>query len=283
MRILFCLSILIIGAIAFRQAENGCGVNERGVLRQPGDNWQEDCNRCRCLAAGVPGCTKKFCGGFPSLFEPESSPCLDSQGSPRQEGEQWEESGDTCSCGQGEVVCTALVTATGVKRDKADLPASDGVNFPDRNQQSGDALGIGQKSPEAPALFSPSPRAVRQTVQCRQAGVTTCQAVNINLEYLQTLKPGHSVRFSQEHQLSMKLRRVPSGSLSSTLHYSFSLPAGGEGTVTVKPNKGSGTAPSVFASIRPGTGSAIFFVEACGQGCNVLYQRNRDFFNQFQD
>jgi len=80
----------------------------------------------------------------------------------------------SCSCGQGEVVCTALVTATAVKRDKADLPASDGVNFPDRNQQGGDALDIEQKTTEGPALFFSSPRAVRQTVQCMQAVVTTC-------------------------------------------------------------------------------------------------------------
>ena len=80
---------------------------------RPVDNWKEDCNRCRCLAAGVPGCTKKFCGGFPSLckyqvvqilhdfltsqpflVEPESKACLDSLGNTRQEGEKWEESAD---------------------------------------------------------------------------------------------------------------------------------------------------------------------------------------------
>ena len=113
MKSLFFFCVVIIGASAFPQAENGCGVNERGVLRQPGDNWQEDCNRCRCLAAGVPGCTKKFCGGFPSLgkylkvclansfltsnpflVEPKPKTCLDSLGNTRQEGEEWEESAD---------------------------------------------------------------------------------------------------------------------------------------------------------------------------------------------
>eukprot|EP00090_Calanus_glacialis_P041245 TRINITY_DN7257_c0_g1_i1.p1 TRINITY_DN7257_c0_g1~~TRINITY_DN7257_c0_g1_i1.p1 ORF type:complete len:285 (-),score=91.12 TRINITY_DN7257_c0_g1_i1:50-904(-) len=284
MKSLFCLSVLIVGASAFPQAENGCGEDERGILRQPGDSWQEDCNRCRCLAAGVPGCTKKFCGGFPSLFEPESKACLDSLGNSRQEGEKWEKSADICSCGQGVVVCTALTTVTDVKRDSTVILTTDGVNFPDNNNQVREASSIDQESTAAPALFTSAQKDVTQTAQCRQAGITNCQAVNINLEYLETaVKPGDSIRFIQGHQLSMKLRRAPSGSPSSTMSYSFSLSDGGEGTVTVRPNKGSRAGPSVFASIRPVTGSVIFSVEACGQGCNVLYERNIEFFNQFED
>jgi len=286
MKILFCLSVLIVWATAFPGAENGCGEDERGILRQPGDNWQEDCNRCRCLAAGVPGCTKKFCGGFPSLFEPvepESKACLDSLGKTRQEGEKWEESADICSCGQGEVVCTSLTTVTDVKRDNTVILTTDGVNFPDNNQQVREASSIDQENMAAPALFTSALRDVSQTVQCRQAGITNCQAVNINLEYLETVKPGDSIRFIQGYQLSMKLRRAPLGPSSSSMSYSFSLSDGGEGTVTVRPNKGSRTGPSVFSSIRPVTGSVIFSVEACGHGCNVLYERNIEFFNQFED
>ena len=80
--------------------------------------------------------------------------------------------------------------------------------------------------------------------------------------------------------LSIQLRCAPSGSASSTMSYSFSLLDGGEGTVTVRPNKGTDTAPSVFASIKPVTGSVIYAVEACGRGCNVLYERDSDYFNK---
>ena len=44
-----------------------CGVDERGVARSVGDSWKEDCNRCRCLESGVPGCTRRFCGLVPVL------------------------------------------------------------------------------------------------------------------------------------------------------------------------------------------------------------------------
>ena len=122
------LCLVVLGVGAFPQAgklrnnthisyhlhniENGCGVDERGIARQPGDNWREDCNRCRCLTAGIPGCTKKFCGGFPTICKfifgqnilrsrllyvaaaPESKGCLDSLGNTRQEGEKWEDKSD---------------------------------------------------------------------------------------------------------------------------------------------------------------------------------------------
>ena len=47
--------------------ESGCGADEGGVVRQPGDSWQEECNRCHCLASGRSGCTKQICGDLPSL------------------------------------------------------------------------------------------------------------------------------------------------------------------------------------------------------------------------
>jgi hypothetical protein len=39
----------------------------------------------------------------------------------------------------------------------------------------------------------------------------------------------------------------------------------------------------VFASIKPLTGGVHYFVESCGDGCNVMYERSADFFNQFED
>ena len=80
-----------------------------------------------------------------------------------------------------------------------------------------------------------------------------------------------------------QLRRAPTVSPSGTMSYSFSLCDGGEGMVTVRPNKETGTGASVFASIKPVTGTVIYSVEACGQGCNVLYERDIAYFNQFED
>merc|ERR1711892_1326765 len=97
MNSLLLVCVLVVGASAFPQSQSGCGADERGAPRQPGDNWQEACNRCRCLASGRPGCTRKFCGDFPSLGRclflslfpcvgtSEQLPCLQlSQWSPRE-------------------------------------------------------------------------------------------------------------------------------------------------------------------------------------------------------
>merc|ERR1712008_646450 len=73
MNSLLLVCVLVFGASAFPQSQSGCGADERGALRKPGDNWQEACNRCRCLASGRPGCTRKFFGDFPSLAEPVES------------------------------------------------------------------------------------------------------------------------------------------------------------------------------------------------------------------
>ena len=62
MNIIQCLIFIVSASVAFPQAKSGCGVDEQGVVHKPGDSWQEECNRCRCLPSGVPGCTKKLCG-----------------------------------------------------------------------------------------------------------------------------------------------------------------------------------------------------------------------------
>jgi len=301
-----------------RGAADGCGVNERGILRQPGDSWRDDCNRCRCLPAGIPGCTKKLCGVFPSLPEPESKACQDSLGNRRQEGETWEDKADICSCGKGVVVCTTLTVVTDVKIDKSAGQKTGEVNFPGGGVEEADPAQCSDKEGRDRAggetwaedcntcgcysgvvactevfcvviqldtstgvsLFSVDPtREVGETAQCRQEGVTNCRAVSINLEYLQdNISPGDSINFIPGVELSMKLRRAPSGSAASTLSYSFSLSDGGEGTVSVRPSTAA-----VFASVKPLTGRVMFSVESCGQGCNVLYERDSGFFNQFQD
>ena len=144
-------------------------------------------------------------------------------------------------------------------------------------------------------LQSDSSRDVSKTAQCRQSGVQNCRAVTVNMESLQqSLNPGDSINLIQGLDLSLKvhldkdvsitynpylqLRRAPTGSPTSTLSYSFSLSDGGEATLTMRPSTGA-----VFASIKPVTGSAIYTVEPCGQGCNLLYKRDNQFFNKFQD
>eukprot|EP00092_Neocalanus_flemingeri_P080019 GFUD01099766.1.p1 GENE.GFUD01099766.1~~GFUD01099766.1.p1 ORF type:complete len:387 (-),score=87.47 GFUD01099766.1:107-1267(-) len=133
MKTIICLVVLIIGVIAFPQAETGCGQDERGVSRKPGDRWQEDCNRCRCLTAGIPGCTKRLCGNFP--IAPQKKECKDSLGNTREEGGQWEDGSEICSCGGGVVVCNTLIAITDVKRDKT----SGGISFPGSKQQTKEA------------------------------------------------------------------------------------------------------------------------------------------------
>jgi len=133
----------------------------------------------------------------------------------------------------------------------------------------------------APTLFTTDPtREVKDIKQCKQDGVSNCRAVKIDLEYLErNVQPGDSINLIEGSDLSLKLRRPPTRSSSGNLSFSFSLSDGGEATVTVRP----GIAPSVFANIKPVTGSVMYSVESCGEECNVLYERDLGYFNQFED
>merc|ERR1712240_864835 len=250
--LLYAILITCVSCVPAGDEGGSCGSDERGLERQPGDSWQEDCNRCRCLSTGVKGCTRKFCGGE------VSRKCVDSDGQARQEGERWEEVPDMCSCTEGVVVYTSLAVITGTKIDR---PSE--VRFP------------GQGSSKDRSLFTRhTGKDVSNTVQCRQTGVTQCIPVTINYHLLDTV--GQSISLLQGSGVTINITQPPRG--SDTLSYTFSLDDGGEGTVTVRQSTGS-----VFASIRPNTGPVIFYVEACGQGCTVMYQRQKSFFNQFTD
>ena len=61
------LCVLVGGSAAAPQTVASCGVDDEGRARLPGDTWRDDCNRCRCLSSGIPGCTKKLCGSFPVI------------------------------------------------------------------------------------------------------------------------------------------------------------------------------------------------------------------------
>merc|ERR1711973_746117 len=265
--LLYAILITCVSCVPAGDEGGSCGSDERGLERQPGDSWQEDCNRCRCLSTGVKGCTRKFCGGE------VSRKCVDSQGQERQDGERWEETPDICSCTEGLVVCTSLAVIPGTKKDK-----NSGVRFPGANNQDTagqDSQDRAEEDGQDRSLFTRVPgKDVSQTAQCRQAGVSNCVAVNMNYQYLDTV--GQSLSLIQGSGVTMNLRHPPTGSTS--LSYNFSLGDGGEGTVTVRHNTGS-----VFASIRPSTGPVLFYIEACGQGCTVMYQRQKSYFNQFTD
>ena len=58
-----------------------------------------------------------------------------------------------------------------------------------------------------PTLFSSElSQDVSQTAQCKQAGVTNCRAVTINLELLETVvNPGDEINFISGVDLSMKV------------------------------------------------------------------------------
>lgn len=325
--------VLLFVLVCVSTAIATCGEDDEGRARLPGDTWREDCNRCRCLSSGIPGCTKKLCGTFPVIISPIESPiCQDSQGRARQDGETWEEVTTVCSCGDGVVSCTTTSVITdrkenmgvrfpGNKDSKDDQDNKDDKDNKDNkdNKDSNDNVeegctdqgGVRRREEETWEedcntcrclsgilsctkvfcgdislvttgvflLQSDSSRDVSKTPQCRQSGVQNCRAVTVNIEYLQqSLNTGDSINLIEGHDLSLKLSRVASGSPSSTLSYSFSLSDGGEGTVTMRPSTGA-----VFASIKPATYSAIYTVEPCGQGCNLLYQRDNQFFNNFQD
>jgi len=287
------LLCVLTATLAAPQTGGLCGVGEGGEERVPGESWQEDCNRCRCLSSGIPACTKKLCT-VPAI----GGRCQDSQGRARQEGERWEESSAGCSCEGGEVSCTQLTVITeerGVVRfpgsrtctDQGGRTREEGESWAQECNTCSCTQGITACTEifcvnitQGPGyLLEPnSARDVSKTAQCRQAGGQNCRAVRLNQELLQSLNPGDSINLIQGVDISMKLRRAPTGSPSSTLSYGFSLAGGGEGTVTVRPSTGS-----VFASIKPASGSVSLTVEACGQGCNTLYERDSQFFNQFQD
>jgi len=106
-----------------RVREEGCGLDRMtGEPRGEGDTWSPDgCNRCHCLKALVPGCTKKLCPG---------------QGLCPQ-GAQWAETtrgqDRNCSCSEGgtAITCTAPAHATSLAPGlKADPRADSMVNFP---------------------------------------------------------------------------------------------------------------------------------------------------------
>ena len=111
--IALCLAVAVS---SFPQSgSNLCGSDENGVTRVAGDTWQEDCNRCKCTDNLLPGCTKRFCGVFPSQPPKSTGSSSSSQqrktaslrenkcgsderGVARVAGDTWQEDCNRCKC-----------------------------------------------------------------------------------------------------------------------------------------------------------------------------------------
>jgi len=112
-----CIALCLAVAVSsFPQSgSNLCGSDENGVTRVAGDTWQEDCNRCKCTDNLLPGCTKRFCGVFPSQPPKSTGSSSSSQqrktaslrenkcgsderGVARVAGDTWQEDCNRCKC-----------------------------------------------------------------------------------------------------------------------------------------------------------------------------------------
>jgi len=255
---------------------NLCGTDERGILRQVGDTWKEDCNTCRCTDNLVPGCTRRFCG-VPSLSsstttvprrsgagaggvqfpgasrgEPEVAPvphCTDRDGKRREVGDSWNEDCNNCSCGKtGKSFCT-LRFCVSRPRDVFLFTVDTSKNTDD----------------------------IRQ---CRAEGAKNCKVVQLNHQVLSSsefLSSPKVLKLFPKSDVELELKRGPEDLNTPTLSYVFSVTGGGEGSLTFRKST-----LATYGSIKP-PGSVHYTVESCGDGCNVMYERASDFFNNFQD
>lgn len=254
---------------------NLCGTNERGSPRQAGETWQEDCNRCRCTDNLLPGCTKRFCapvpektstvsprggeggeGGvmFPGVVrgEPEPAPvqCTDKSGGKREVGDVWKEDCNNCRCGStGASLCT--------QRFCIDVEAFREDRY----------------------LFTvDSSKKTEEILQCKTDGARNCKAVRLNPSLLSSPPSSQFLKLLSGSDVELQVLRGPADLNSPTLSYQFSLTDGGDGSLTYRPSTSA-----AIGSFRPSTGSVHYTVESCGDGCNVIYERDSDYFNQFED
>ena len=74
------------------------------------------------------------------------------------------------------------------------------------------------------------------------------------------------------------MRREPEDKTKTRLSYNFMLTDGGEASLTVNTATGG-----VYGSVKPLTGDVHYFMEATNPSGSVIYERNKDYFNQFED
>jgi len=265
---------------------NLCGSDERGIARVAGDTWQEDCNRCKCTDNLLPGCTKRFCGAFPqppppTTSQPTSSAprvggggggvmfpgdsraepsttvstlsCTDQSGQRREVGESWAEDCNTCRCGnKGIALCTHRFC----------------INVEEFRKEK--------------FLFTvDSTKNTEEIVQCSTEGARNCKAVRLNLQHLSPASTTDStfLKLLEGSEVEMQLVRGPADPSSDSLSYVFRLTDGGEGILTVRQSTST-----AYGTFKPINGAVHYNVEACkGEGCNVIFERDSNFFNNFED
>jgi hypothetical protein len=228
-----------------------------GRSRPVGASWiaRDGCNTCRCLESGATPCTKKFCQNTPAaaLRDGDSATsCVDHNGRSRPVGTSW-----TARDGCNQCRCLKSGATPCTKKFCGNIPTSDGDQLR--------------------SLFNLNASVNTDSIgECNGDGKTNCKAVIINQDLIDNLTVGDTVSLLPGSNVTLRLTRSPTQG-SSSQSYHFRIGQAGEGTVTV------GNSGSVFGSLKPNIGVVDYGIENCGDNCNVLYERNSNFFNNFFD
>jgi len=278
---------------------NSSEINHCGVDREEGDSWDVDCNTCTCISKSQgPACTEKACISVDT--------CTDKYGNSREGGESWKEECNTCRCRKGKKGCTKVLcqvekninqvsVPTGNEEQSRDICTDkygDNREFEETWKEECNTCGCGNNGrkwctkalcqvgvDEEPVFLLEvnESRYVQNTTQCTQDGVINCKSAQVDKDLLMSIQEGDLVHLMKGSNIKMRVSTI--SVTSSSRSVSFQLGNGGDATVT-----SSLTSSSVFASIHPNDDSGIIFViESCGNNCNVIYQRDPDFFNNQED
>merc|ERR1712137_318191 len=123
---------------------------------------------------------------------------------------------------------------------------------------------------------------VRNLPQCKQDGIEDCWMFKLDLESLESLKVGDSIKFTDKDSFNIKLQQEPStssgGSGAKSTNYQFHTDDGLEDSLTVRQLE---EGLSIYGAAR--TNERIYTIEYAGAGSNVVYWRRADYFNNMQD
>jgi len=182
--------------------------------------------------------------------EPEPAPvphCTDKAGGRKEVGQSWKEDCNNCRCGtNGKSLCTL--------RFCIDVSNRDGYLFTVDTSKNTDGI-----------------------IQCKADGAKNCKVVKLNLQHLSS-SSSQFLKLFPGSDVQLEVKRGPEDLNSSSLSYHFTMTGGGEGSLTYRQST-----LSAYGSFRPDSGSVHYTVESCGEGCNVIYERDSDYFNQFED
>ena len=108
MRFLLIICLFVLVGHRVESAPNNS--ETPGKKCEPGTSWQEDCNFCFCLDAGVGACTRKLCNGVGyELFSTAEKPKVPS-GNQCLPGSTWKSQCNSCICSDnGLPACTTAL------------------------------------------------------------------------------------------------------------------------------------------------------------------------------